>query len=185
MRFSKIFIHFSLDNTDVDERISHDVSEYISARIHAPHPQSSNNSTNSWRKNISSETLDRLSKFLTIRAKGCFLYVKLILDLIEKGTLNIKSSSFKSLPQSLSEIYHLAFSILFPTGQSYETICHILSIALVQLQPVNLESLFDKFSALQIRPEMSWNDFQDKFQLLSDYLVTRQAELATGFLRIY
>ena len=96
-----------------------------------------------------------------------------MLELIERGTLNLKSNSFKSLPQSLSEIYHLAFSILFPSSESYETVSQILSIALVQLQPVSLDTLFAIFSALHVKSEMNWNTFQDKYGLVSDFLVTR------------
>ena len=116
---------------------------------------------------------EKLARFLTLRARGCFLYVKLVLELIERGTLNLKSNSFKSLPQSLSEIYHLAFSILFPSSESYETASQILSIALVQLQPVSLDTLFAIFSALHVKSEMNWNMFQDKYGLVSDFLVTR------------
>ena len=168
--FMILFI-FSLDNTEVDERLNKDVADYVSSRIYASH----NITTNTWRKNFQTEaqTVEKLTKFLTIKAKGCLLYVKLILDFIERGILNLKSSSFKSLPQSLSEIYHLAFNLQFPTGQSYEQISQILSIALVQLQPVNLDTLYTIFSALHVKPEMKWNDFQDKYQLISDFLVTR------------
>ena len=117
--------------------------------------------------------MDKLTKFLTLRAKGCFLYVKLVLELIGRGTLNLKSNSFKSLPQSLSEIFHLMFSILFPCAESYEQVSQILSIALVQLQPVGLDTLYAIFSALHVKCEMSWSMFQDKYGLVSDFLVSR------------
>ena len=149
-----------------------DISDFVLSRVHT----SPNITTGgSWRKNFQTDsgTVDKLCRFLTIRAKGCFLYVKLVLELIGRGTLNLKSNSFKSLPQSLSEIYHLAFSILFPCAESYEQISQILSIALVQLQPVNLDTLFAIFSALHVKSEMNWNMFQDKYGLVSDFLVTR------------
>ena len=116
---------------------------------------------------------EKLARFLTLRARGCFLYVKLVLELVERGTLNLKSHSFKSLPQSLSEIYHLAFSIIFPCSESYEQVSQILSIALVQLQPVSMETLFAIFSALHVKSEMNWAMFQDKYGLVSDFLVAR------------
>ena len=99
--------------------------------------------------------------------------MKLILDMISKGTLNLKSTSFKSLPQSLSEIYHLTFSLLFPTAQSFELISQILSIALAVLQPVSLDKLFHIFSALYIKQEVAWNEFQDRYRIIADFLVTR------------
>ena len=164
---------FSLDNTDLDERLNKDVSDFISS--HVPKMSSASSTPALWRKQNSSEmaSAEKLTKFLTIKAKGCFLYVKLILDLIDRGTLNLKSSSFKSLPQSLSEIYHLTFSLLFPTAQSFELISQILSIALAVLQPVSLDKLFLIFSALHIKQEIKWNEFQDRYRIICDFLVTR------------
>ena len=164
---------FSLDNTDLDERLNKDVSDLISSRVATLTP--ANSTPALWRKQNSSEfaPTDKLSKFLTIKAKGCVLYVKLILDMIGKGTLNLKSSSFKSLPQSLSEIYHLTFSLLFPTAQSFELISQILSIALAVLQPVSLDKLWHIFSALHIKQEVAWNEFQDRYRIIADFLVTR------------
>jgi hypothetical protein len=43
-------------------------------------------------------------------AKGSFLFVKLLLDLVEKGSIPIKSS-FKVLPQSLAQIFMLEFNL--------------------------------------------------------------------------
>ena len=142
---------------------------------HVPTLTPANSTPALWRKQNSSElaTTEKLSKFLTIKAKGCVLYVKLILDMINKGTLNLKSTSFKSLPQSLSEIYHLTFSLLFPTAQSFELISQILSIALAVLQPVSLDKLFHIFSALHIKQEVAWNEFQDRYRIIADILVTR------------
>ena len=162
---------FSLDNTDLDERLNKDLCDYISSRVNS----SSHISTNIWHKKMSDTAMmEKLNHFLIIKAKGCFLYVKLILDFIERGTLNIKSSSFKSLPQTLSEIYHLAFNLLFSSSQSYEQVCDILSIALATLQPVSLSKLFNIFSALFVKPEIKWREFQDRYQLVSDYLLTRK-----------
>ena len=45
------------------------------------------------------------------KASGCFLYVKMMLDFIERGQIVIKSESFKLLPQTLSEMYQLAFNM--------------------------------------------------------------------------
>jgi len=165
------FHQICLDNTDLDERLNKDLSDYISSRASS----SSHISTNIWHKKMSDTAMmEKLRNFLIIKAKGCFLYVKLILDFIERGTLNIKTSSFKSLPQTLSEIYHLAFNLLFSSSQSYEHVCDILSIALATLQPVSLSKLFNIFSALYVKPEVKWREFQDRYQLVSDYLLTRK-----------
>ena len=67
------------------------------------------------------------------QARGCFLYVKLILDLLERGSLTIKSSTFKVLPQTLSEVYQLAFNQRFNSAQAFEQVlCHV-PIACLQM----------------------------------------------------
>ena len=48
---------------------------------------------------------------LVRKASGCFLYVKMMMEFLERGQIVIKSDSFKLLPQSLSEMYQLAFNI--------------------------------------------------------------------------
>jgi len=165
------FHQICLDNTDMDERLNKDLADYVSSRVNT----SSQITTNIWHKKVSDASMkEKLSNFLIIKAKGCFLYVKLILDFIERGTLNIKSSGFKSLPQTLCEVYHLAFNLLFSSSQSYEHVGDILSIALASLQPVSLSKLFNIFSALFVKPEVKWREFQDRYQLVSDYLITRK-----------
>jgi len=165
------FHQICLDNPDLDERLNKDLSDYISSRVNC----SSHISTNIWHKKMSGMAMaEKLTKFLTLKAKGCFLYVKLILDLMERGTLTIKSSSFKSLPQSLSEIYHLTFNLHFSSSQSYEQVHDILSIALASLQPVSLSKLFNIFSASFVKPEVKWKEFQAQYQLVSEYLVARK-----------
>ena len=39
------------------------------------------------------------------------MHVKMMLEFIERGQIVIKSDSFKLLPQTLSEMYQLAFNI--------------------------------------------------------------------------
>lgn len=55
-------------------------------------------------------------------SKGCFLFVKMVLDLIEKGHLVIKSSSYKVVPVNLMEVYLLLFNLKFTTVKSYERV---------------------------------------------------------------
>ena len=163
-----------MDNTEVDERLNKDVADYIGSRVHAA--LSLPRGSGSWRRNKQSEagTVEKLTKFLTIKARGCLLYVKLVLDLIERGTLNLKSSSFKSLPQSVSEVYHLALSLVFPSVAAYQTVGQILSCALAQLQPVTLATLYTIFCSLHVTAELSWPEFEEKYSLVRDFLVTRE-----------
>ena len=114
----------------------------------------------------------RLSTFLCARARGCFLYVQLILDFIERGSLVIKSSSFKVLPQTLSEVFHLAFNLKFSSTSAYEPAGELLATALACLSPPNLQELHSACSALTLVP-LPLADFKATYQSVSDWLVQR------------
>ena len=64
----------------------------------------------------------RLAQFLVAAAHGCFLYTKMTLDLIERGHLKIKSSSFNVLPLTLSEIFMLEFNLKFPSSRAFDKV---------------------------------------------------------------
>ena len=48
------------------------------------------------------------------QAAGCFLYAKLVLDLVERGKIAVKAASFKVVPHSLAEVFQLMFSLKGP-----------------------------------------------------------------------
>ena len=114
-----------------------------------------------------------LSSHLLARARGCLLYVKLVLDFIEKGSLVIKSGSFKVLPQTLSEAYHLAFSLKFSSLQAYGPAQDLLASSLACLAPPSLEELHASCSALSVAP-LVWTDFTDTYAMVSEWLVGRR-----------
>ena len=64
----------------------------------------------------------RLAHFLVAAARGCFLYTKMTLDLIDRGHLKIKSSSFNVLPLTLSEIFMLEFNLKFPSSRAFDKV---------------------------------------------------------------
>ena len=94
--FEQFFV--SLDTAE-DERPRKDLGDYIASRIHGAQTSKT--------PRIHRHLVTKFSSFLTNKASGCFLYVKLILDLVDKGNLTVKSGSFKVVPQSLSEIYQV------------------------------------------------------------------------------
>ena len=73
----------------------------------------------------------RLCQHLAGLARGSMLFAKLSLDLIERGNLVAKSTSYKVLPVSLAEIYLLHFNLRFPTTKSYEKVICILLLLFV------------------------------------------------------
>ena len=64
----------------------------------------------------------RITQFLVQVARGCFLYVKMVLDLLDRGHLVIKSSSFNVLPLSLAEIFLLEFNLKFPSARAFQKV---------------------------------------------------------------
>jgi hypothetical protein len=160
------FPRLSLDNTDSDERLTKDITDYVAGRVAASSQIVANIRHN--KAAADPELVARLTAHLASKARGCFLYVKLILDLLERGSIVVKSATFKVLPQTLSEIYQLAFNQRFSSAQAFEQVtppssfsslsCHqvtdILSISLASLQSVNLAELFTIFSALSVSSEV-------------------------------
>ena len=122
---------------------------------------------------LSKNLLAKFSSFLVTRAGGSFLYVKLVLDLVEKGSLSIKTGSFKVVPQNLSEIYQLMFNTKFSSSESFVQVADIFSVCLASLQPLSLEEIFTVLSALSVRPELRWPELKSLYQTVGDVLVRR------------
>jgi len=162
-----IFHRISLDNADSDERLNKDVSDYINSRF------TTLARVESCRK-MNKGTMNKLTKFLSCKACGSFLYVKQIMNIIQSGSITIKSSSFKSLPQNLSEIYQLSFNQKFPSEESFDLVGNILCICLASLQPLNLQEVYTIFCALFLETSVNWKRFQEKYSQIDDILVTRR-----------
>lgn len=115
------FHRISLDNITENDTLCKDIQDYISFRL--------NNSTEI-RRNVTVNTGKiaeaspaRFNNYLTTLCKGSFLFVKLTLDMIEKGYLVMKSTSFKVLPVTIAELFLLQFNLRFPSIKSYEKVC--------------------------------------------------------------
>ena len=73
--------------------MSKDISDYVLSRVASPGSQILPNIRHS--KMSDADLVNKMVGHLVPKAHGCFLYVKLILDLLERGNLVIKSASFK------------------------------------------------------------------------------------------
>jgi hypothetical protein len=114
----------------------------------------------------------RLAHYLATRARGCFLYVKLIIDFIERGQLVIKSGSFKVLPQTLSEVFHLAFNLKFSSSQSYGPAGELLAAVLACLTPPSQQELHAACSAPATVP-LTRDQFLATYRTVAEWLVPR------------
>ena len=112
------------------------VQVYINHRINTSADIRNNISMNG---NMVLQTQVKFCAHVQTLSRGCFLYCKLLLDLIEKGHLVLKSSNYKILPVNLSEIFLLLFNLKFPTIRSFEKLCVILNVCLASLYPLTLK----------------------------------------------
>ena len=98
--------HSNLHCVSLDSRpeVDQDISDFISSRHLQPAFSLVQRAD---RENF----ISVFTAHLVRKASGCFLYVKMMMEFLERGQIVIKSDSFKLLPQSLSEMYQLAFNL--------------------------------------------------------------------------
>uniref|UniRef100_UPI003AABC292 protein TANC1 isoform X2 n=1 Tax=Centroberyx gerrardi TaxID=166262 RepID=UPI003AABC292 len=165
--FSKI----SLDDFSDNKEINNDLNAYIQYRINGSKDIMNNISLNGKADPI---IVGKLSSHLISRSQGSYLYLKLTLDLFERGHLVIKSASYKVVPVSLAELYQLQCNMKFMTNSAFERSLPILNVALASLHPMTDEQLFQAINAGSVQGELQWEDFQQRMELLSCFLIKRR-----------
>lgn len=116
----------------------------------------------------------KVSSHLISRSLGSYLYLKLTLDLFERGHLVIKSASYKVVPVSLAELYLLQCNMRFMSNSAFERCMSVLNVALASLHPMTDEQLFHAVNAGNVRGELPWEDFQQRMELLAGFLIRRR-----------
>ncbi|XP_047226255.1 protein TANC1 isoform X4 [Girardinichthys multiradiatus] len=165
--FSKI----SLDDFTENKEITDDLNSYIQYRINSSKDIMNNISLNG---KADPGTVTKLSSHLISRSQGSYLYLKLTLDLFERGHLVIKSASYKVVPVSLAELYQLQCNMKFMTNSAFERSLPIFNVALASLHPMTDEQLFQAINAGHVRGELQWEDFRQRMELLSCFLIKRR-----------
>ncbi|XP_061444281.1 protein TANC2 isoform X3 [Rhineura floridana] len=165
--FHRIF----LDRLEENEAIDQDLQAYILHRIHSSSEIQNNISLNGKMDNT---TFGKLSSHLKTLSQGSYLYLKLTFDLIEKGYLVLKSSSYKVVPVSLSEVYLLQCNMKFPTQSSFDRVMPLLNVAVASLHPLTDEHIFQAINAGSIESSLEWEDFQQRMENLSMFLIKRR-----------
>ncbi|XP_068387057.1 protein TANC2 isoform X5 [Eschrichtius robustus] len=165
--FHRIF----LDRLEENEAIDQDLQAYILHRIHNSSEIQNNISLNGKMDNT---TFGKLSSHLKTLSQGSYLYLKLTFDLIEKGYLVLKSSSYKVVPVSLSEVYLLQCNMKFPTQSSFDRVMPLLNVAVASLHPLTDEHIFQAINAGSIEGTLEWEDFQQRMENLSMFLIKRR-----------
>uniref|UniRef100_A0A8C7V8Z5 Tetratricopeptide repeat, ankyrin repeat and coiled-coil containing 1b n=1 Tax=Oncorhynchus mykiss TaxID=8022 RepID=A0A8C7V8Z5_ONCMY len=165
--FSKI----SLDDFPENKEINTDLNAYIQYRINGSKDIMNNISLNGKADPI---IVGKVSSHLIARSQGSYLYLKLTLDLFERGHLVIKSASYKVVPVSLAELYLLQCNMKFMTQSAFERSLPILNVALASLHPMMDEQLFQAINAGTVRSELPWDDFKQHMETLSCFLIKRR-----------
>ncbi|NWI53427.1 TANC1 protein, partial [Calyptomena viridis] len=165
------FIAISLDNFPDNKEIHNDLNAYIQYRINNSQEIINNISLNG---RADAATVGKVSNHLIMRSLGSYLYLKLTLDLFQKGHLVIKSASYKVVPVSLSELYLLQCNMKFMTNSAFERAQPILNVALASLHPMTDEQIFQAINAGHINGEQQWEDFSQRMEALSCFLIKRR-----------
>ncbi|NWR78926.1 TANC1 protein, partial [Centropus unirufus] len=165
------FFRISLDNFPDNKDIYDDLNAYIQYRINNSQEILNNISLNG---KADAAVIGKVSNHLIMRSLGSYLYLKLTLDLFQKGHLVIKSASYKVVPVSLSELYLLQCNMKFMTNSSFERALPILNVALASLHPMTDEQIFQAINAGQISGEQQWEDFSQRMEALSCFLIQRR-----------
>ncbi|XP_049811721.1 protein TANC2 isoform X1 [Schistocerca nitens] len=165
----------SLDKVDRNENLQKDLLDYINFRLsNSPSIQSNVASTSGKLDGGSvGGSQFRFAQHLLSLSRGSFLFAKLTLDLLERGHLVVKSSGYKVLPVSLAQIFLLHFNLRFPTLRSFEKVTPILSVCLAALYPLTLLEIYYSVNALYTEEFLPWDEFHQRFKLLSGFLVKR------------
>ncbi|XP_061219800.1 protein TANC1 isoform X6 [Neopsephotus bourkii] len=165
------FIVISLDNFPDNKEIHEDLNAYIQYRINNSQEIINNISLNG---KADAAIIGKVSNHLILRSLGSYLYLKLTLDLFQKGHLVIKSASYKVVPVSLSELYLLQCNMKFMTNSAFERALPILNVALASLHPLTDDQIFQAINAGQINGEQQWEDFSQRMEALSCFLIKRR-----------
>lgn len=162
----------NLDDTQMDERVFCDSVEYAKMRI---------SDKSSLRKNISSpsfssgkqlksqksieDNTEAIARFLdhfVPQTAGNFLYMKLVLDLLERGDLLLKGANFKALPLDLAETFLLLMNLKFSMSKAVEKIMPILNVMTASLRTMTADELFSVLNAQYSERYIEQEEFRER-----------------------
>ncbi|XP_056134483.1 protein TANC1-like [Lampris incognitus] len=167
------FSGISLDILPDSSDLGADLSDYIQHRVSSS-PQVAANVTTPTGSAPDPLLLSKFSSHLCTRSHGSILYLQLILDLFHKGHLTIKGGNYLVVPVSLSEVYLLMCRVSVPDGEVFERVLPVLNVALASLHPLTDEQMFRAQNAGSVKGEMEWEDFQQRLDSLSRFMVRRR-----------
>ncbi|XP_061714025.1 protein TANC2 isoform X2 [Cydia pomonella] len=164
------YTRLSLDDS---ENVHKDLLEYFNMRVqNAPIIETNIKCSTGKMEGVHNSVM-KFAQYVLHLSQGSFLFLKLILDLLEKSHIVVKSTNYKVVPISLAQIFLLQFNLRFPTVQSFEKVTHILSVCLAALYPLTLVEIYYSVNSLLVDKFLPWDEFCHRFDSLADFLVKR------------
>ncbi|XP_026319302.1 protein TANC2 isoform X3 [Hyposmocoma kahamanoa] len=164
------YTRLSLDDSD---NVHKDLLEYFSTRLQAAPIIETNIKCSTGKSEGAHNSVMKFAQYVLHLSQGSFLFLKLILDLLERSHIVVKSTNYKVVPISLAQIFLLQFNLRFPTVQSFEKVTHILSVCLAALYPLTLVEIYYSVNSLLVDTFLPWDEFCHRFESLTDFLVKR------------
>ncbi|XP_050348553.1 protein TANC2 isoform X1 [Nymphalis io] len=158
---------------DESDNVHKDLLEYFNARVQAAPIIETNIKSSTGKTEGVHNSVMKFAQYVLHLSQGSFLFLKLILDLLERSHIVVKSTNYKVVPISLAQIFLLQFNLRFPTVQSFEKVTHILSVCLAALYPLTLVEIYYSVNSLLVDTFLPWEEFCHRFESLSDFLVKR------------
>ncbi|KPJ10116.1 Protein TANC2 [Papilio machaon] len=164
------YTRLSLDESD---NVQKDLLKYFNARLQAAPIIETNIKCSTGKSESAHNSVMKFAQYILHLSQGSFLFLKLILDLLERSHIVVKSTNYKVVPISLAQIFLLQFNLRFPTVQSFEKVTHILSVCLAALYPLTLVEIYYSVNSLLVDTFLPWDEFCHRFDTLTDFLVKR------------
>ncbi|XP_069358000.1 protein TANC2 isoform X3 [Maniola hyperantus] len=164
------YTRLSLDDSD---NVHKDLLEYFNARVQTAPIIETNIKSSTGKTEGMHNSVMKFAQYVLHLSQGSFLFLKLILDLLERSHIVVKSTNYKVVPISLAQIFLLQFNLRFPTVQSFEKVTHILSVCLAALYPLTLVEIYYSVNSLLVDTFLPWDEFCHRFDSLTDFLVKR------------
>ena len=132
----------SLDDSGFDERIRKDVMDFVSNRMAiAQRSGKSIVSTTAWKYEEDPQTA--VANYLAQMSRGSFLFCKMVLDLLERELIVVKSPSLSVIPKTAGEIFQLKLNLAYPSATSFAGPRLFLAVCLASLRPLTLDEIFE------------------------------------------
>ena len=168
----------SSDNKTVNDYIGKDIEVYVNYRINAAPSLKQNLAPD---RKLETTTRQRFVAHVQSLAQNCFLYCKLLLDLIENGHLVVKSTNYKILPVTLAEVFILMLNLRFLTVRSFEQVAPLFEVCLASLYPLTLTELFSAVNSAYVGNYVDWKEFLRRIATASGFLLLQRDGSYTFF----